>query len=45
MDMLFSFRNKYHYTYLDTYLLPPSYSTFYVLPGMTGLGECRRDPQ
>ena len=24
MDMLFSFKNKYHYTYLNTYILPPA---------------------
>ena len=28
MDMLFSFRNKYHYTYLNTSMSPPSYPTF-----------------
>ena len=22
MDMLFSFKNKYHYTYLNTYMFP-----------------------
>ena len=29
MDMLFSFKNKY-YTYPNTYILSPSYPTFYV---------------
>ena len=38
MDMLFSFKNKYHYTYLNTQILPPACPTFYVLSGMTGLG-------
>ena len=45
MDMLFSYKNKYHYTYLNTYILPPSFPTIYVLPGMTGLGVWRRDSQ
>ena len=45
MAMLFSFKNKYHYTYLNTYMLPPSYPTIYVLSGMTGLGVWRRDSQ
>ena len=35
MAMLFSFKNKYHYTYLNTYILPPACPTFYVLYGMT----------
>ena len=35
LDMLFSFKNKYQYTYLNTYILPPACSTFYVLYGMT----------
>ena len=34
-DMLFSFKNKYQYTYLNTYILPPACPTFYVLYGMT----------
>ena len=38
MDMLFSFKNKYHYTYLNTYMLLPSYPTIYVLSGMTCFG-------
>ena len=38
MDMSFSFKNKYHYTYPNTYILPPSYPTFYVLSGMTSFG-------
>ena len=41
MDMLFSFKSKYHSTYPNTYRLPPSYPTMYVLSGMTGLGEWR----
>ena len=45
MDMLISFKNKYHYTYLNTYMLPPSYPTIYVLSGMTGLDVWRRDSQ
>ena len=35
LDMLFSFKNKYQYTYLNTCILPPAYPTFYVLYGMT----------
>ena len=35
LDMLFSFKNKYQYTYLNTYILPPACPTFYVLYGMT----------
>ena len=38
MDMLFSFKNKYHYTYLNTYILPPPCPTFYVLLGVTSSG-------
>ena len=39
MDMLFSFKNKYHYTYPNTYILPPSCPTVYVsLFGMTSCG-------
>ena len=43
MDMLFSFKNKYHYTYPNTYIFPPSYPTVYVscLEGLV-LGEWRR---
>ena len=36
--MLFSFKNKYQNTYLDTYILPPACPTFYVLYGMTKKG-------
>ena len=35
LDILFSFKNKYQYTYLNTYLLPPACPNFYVLYGMT----------
>ena len=45
MDMLFSFKNEYRYTYPNTYRFPPSYPTMYVLSGMTGLGEWRRASQ
>ena len=39
MDMLFSFKNKYHYTYPNTYMFPPSCPTVYVsLYGMTSCG-------
>ena len=38
LDMLFSFKNKYQYTYLNTYILPPACPTFYVLYGMTKKG-------
>ena len=31
MDMLFSFKNKYHYTYLNTYILPPACPTLCAL--------------
>ena len=35
LDMLFSFKNKYQYTYLNTYILLLACPTFYVLYGMT----------
>ena len=38
LDILFSFKNKYQYTYLNTYILPPACPTFYVLYGMTKKG-------
>ena len=46
MDMLFSFKNKYHYTYPNTYMFPallPHYIC--VLSGMTSLGVRRRASQ
>ena len=30
MDMLFSFKNKYHYTYPNTYMIPALLPHFYV---------------
>ena len=38
LDMLFLNQNKYQYTYLNTYILPPTCPTFYVLYGMTKMG-------
>ena len=38
LDMLFSFKNKYQYTYLNTCILPPACPTFCVLYGMTKKG-------
>ena len=38
LDLLFSLKNKYQYTYLNTYILPPACPTFYVLYGMTKKG-------
>ena len=38
LDMLFSYKNKYQYTYLNTYILLPACPTFYVLYGMTKKG-------
>ena len=38
LDMLFLNYNKYQYTYLNTYILPPACPTFYVLYGMTKKG-------
>ena len=46
MDMLFSFKNKYHYTYPNTYMFPallPHYIC--VLSGMTSLGVRRHASQ
>ena len=44
LDMLFSFKNEYQYTYLNTYILPPTCPTFCVLYGMTIKGCVKVGP-
>ena len=44
MDMLSSFKNRYHYAYLNTYILPPACPTFSVLYGMTIKGCVKVGP-
>ena len=46
MDMLFSYKTKYHYTYPNTYMFPALLPHFIcVLSGMTSLGVRRRSSQ